>query len=1043
MKLKYQNRQPCKYFFDSQLSKCKFGDQCFYSHAVNPVNYVPKSNIDCLKTSESSKKRQVITKTIPNGYSRRNLPVCVDIDPFKLSNQCKNYSHCDKYVHNYNDILENTITPFNSLKIKMTNRDGIKLFNDLNWNITSEILSYFNYNEIMHKLRYINHETLYLTSERMEVVQVDKSISIKFFLNNFIPLMTHPFVKNAENINLIFFVDKDKYLYHFINSIVFKDYFISCKQFKIIFKQYTTDTMHLHKQVEDKVKKNIKVLNMILPCIIEYKRLRNIEGFEIESHSSLQFDLVKNTYFALRYFRNLKQLILPDITLFYPSFNKQAKYESLFDTKEDQVLQGQKCQIIIKSNPVLNYQQVQNLRTRFKFVYIKKISKFHDASRVYDIQFDDGMRGKKSANEQNSILLFTSPKCKLVNLTIVNFKNCQLIDDTIELLSTCENLKSVETLNLSKNQLTNKSIFHIMISKTLKSLQNLDIRKNKISSLNYFLFNKVYRLKSLKVYDEIEMSEDTMTQFFQSQFIRDIERLYIRYVGRRVLQIDSMQQNQQTSNLKYLYLQGVVFMGPTIPNLFQQFVNLEELRLQKCKIQGIRNAIAFRSLPKLQKLVIIDIVGVEEIERLINNCLYLKKLTIEILLDKQIQSDEKQIDFSRITNSSIESFKIRDWNYNEKEYQYSRINEANFFTNLVTLEIPCREYKEIKKILNVKNKIKKLILFNLNYLSFEVMKLMNNLAQNYKKLKKLDYLGIKAVGYKTHFPTQVRDDEGQVVSSYPNYFINGFRNHRYARQHPEQNATELQIAPLFNLKKLGLPYNDQIIRSLYSQINLYRDKKIQELIFYSNSDQIFMIYGDMYHPLKMFPFKNRVKLIKRHNEYQTHVKVNIEDVENFRGRGGRGRDRGGRGRDILGRRGMFEEERERGGRIIEEERERIMALITGREAETQDETEIQEIIQEEQLVPLVEENEWVQPTDQPEQIQANMIPTRPISEIDSYLATVTDETEQQEIMAFMAIEMSISSTWGNQSISNSVSDDKTEIQPLEMIQIQPYQNNHQ
>jgi len=36
----------------------------------------------------------------------------------------------------------------------------------------------------------------------------------------------------------------------------------------------------------------------------------------------------------------------------------------------------------------------------------------------------------------------------------------------------------------------------------------LDLRKNKITSLNYFLFNKVYKLKTLKIYDDIEMQED-------------------------------------------------------------------------------------------------------------------------------------------------------------------------------------------------------------------------------------------------------------------------------------------------------------------------------------------------------------------------------------------------------------------------------------------------------------------------------------------------------------------------------------------------------
>ena len=76
-------------------------------------------------------------------------------------------------------------------------------------------------------------------------------------------------------------------------------------------------------------------------------------------------------------------------------------------------------------------------------------------------------------------------------------------------------------------------------------------------------------------------------------------------------------------------------MGPTVYNLFQHFTNLEILKLQKCKILGVRNALAFKFLVKLQKLVIIDVKGIEEIERIINNCIDLKKLTVEIIKDKE------------------------------------------------------------------------------------------------------------------------------------------------------------------------------------------------------------------------------------------------------------------------------------------------------------------------------------------------------------------------------------------------------------------------
>lgn len=68
------------------------------------------------------------------------------------------------------------------------------------------------------------------------------------------------------------------------------------------------------------------------------------------------------------------------------------------------------------------------------------------------------------------------------------------------------------------------------------------------------------------------------------------------------------------------------------------------------------------------------------------------------------------------------------------------------FRNLTTLEYPCFQYKEVHGILNYKNNLEKLILFNNTFLINSVYALMNGLSKNYKKLKKLSYLGIKAIG---------------------------------------------------------------------------------------------------------------------------------------------------------------------------------------------------------------------------------------------------------------------------------------------------------
>lgn len=54
----------------------------------------------------------------------------------------------------------------------------------------------------MLKVRYINHETLYLTSERVHMIKSEKKILLRLFLDDLVPLLTHPYVKFAEEVNL-------------------------------------------------------------------------------------------------------------------------------------------------------------------------------------------------------------------------------------------------------------------------------------------------------------------------------------------------------------------------------------------------------------------------------------------------------------------------------------------------------------------------------------------------------------------------------------------------------------------------------------------------------------------------------------------------------------------------------------------------------------------------------------------------------------------------------------------------------------------------
>lgn len=80
------------------------------------------------------------------------------------------------------------------------------------------------------------------------------------------------------------------------------------------------------------------------------------------------------------------------------------------------------------------------------------------------------------------------------------------------------------------------------------------MRKNKITSLGYFNFNQVYKLKTFKAYDEIEMVEDEMNKFYKSDFVQNIENLYIRYVGKRPLFIENMEGTFKAFKMRILYL---------------------------------------------------------------------------------------------------------------------------------------------------------------------------------------------------------------------------------------------------------------------------------------------------------------------------------------------------------------------------------------------------------------------------------------------------------------------------------------------------------
>jgi hypothetical protein len=102
----------------------------------------------------------------------------------------------------------------------------------------------------------------------------------------------------------------------------------------------------------------------------------------------------------------------------------------------------------------------------------------------------------------------------------------------------------------------------------MKKLLHLDIRKNKITSLSYFCFNQVYKLKSLKVYGEIEMEESEVAKLFKSDFTQNVDHLNLGFVNPLPLSISSMDYTISTFALRYLYIQNIEFKDNTLDIYF-------------------------------------------------------------------------------------------------------------------------------------------------------------------------------------------------------------------------------------------------------------------------------------------------------------------------------------------------------------------------------------------------------------------------------------------------------------------------------------------
>eukprot|EP00347_Sterkiella_histriomuscorum_P021731 403332962 len=832
-RLQYKKRQSCIFYYDPQNygTICKFGKKCEYSHQWNQFKYQVKENevqIDdkkedalqlqnTLSNSESStidiesqlnvenQKKMTLTndetnialivkqrKFMRNGYNRRNTKVCQKLDKLQLKTQCSNYSHCLRHIHSYEEVLNEAVVKFDQRKVQISNRVGQQIFKNLSWNITGLILDYLNQKTIMNKIRYINHETLYITSERINHLNIERYVQIKINLENFVPLLSHPiFVDGTFHAQMI---QNDKI---FINDLLSKLYH--------------------------------------LPL---YQQLKSL-AIDVQQPNRPIFDFRANLKVCLKYLINLHKLQLP---LAYNVLQSNDKIK--YDPKNEQI-DLESIQEASKLVLVIDVQRLgQFIDTPMhKMNVFQKIMKNPYAQRITDIKFKQGLNDKKSFDNQDKMLLFSKPLNYLTNLKILDLKNCYLDDNSLLLLVQQSICQTVEDLRLNKNLITNKSIFNIMISTQLRSLKHLDIRKNKISSLGYFQFNQVYKLQTLKVYDEIEMSEEDLSQFFRGDFVKQIEHLYLRFVGRRslLLQADQL-QNVHEYKMKSLYLQGIVFQERTVAELFPKLVNLETLKLQFCKISGVHNVDSFSQLFKLKKLTLINVSSLYDFMRMINSCKDLQKLVVEYK-----NKDLNSFEIKEIKLKKLISLKIRAWNHRENAY-FDEFQELECFQNLLTLEIPCLKYD---------------CCLNNNADILKILQLMNIISSKYKHFKNLDFLGIKALGFSSD--EQLLDNTAYFRKYLPHQIQRIFQR--------DPNTIKLyDYGNLFKLKGLGLPLCDRIYNLICTSKQYFSDSKLRKIIFYSRKptrDSYFQQEALQ----RLLPLNCEMKLVKCHQIYTTFTRV--------------------------------------------------------------------------------------------------------------------------------------------------------------------------
>lgn len=97
----------------------------------------------------------------------------------------------------------------------------------------------------MKKIRYINHETLYLTSERVDHLKVERYLMIKCNIENFVPILTHPIVKNAREIDVYLDYIKPNFIFHCNNLLIHgAKYFSSIETLNIRFNYFVDGCYH-------------------------------------------------------------------------------------------------------------------------------------------------------------------------------------------------------------------------------------------------------------------------------------------------------------------------------------------------------------------------------------------------------------------------------------------------------------------------------------------------------------------------------------------------------------------------------------------------------------------------------------------------------------------------------------------------------------------------------------------------------------------------------------------------------------------------------